>query len=180
MDSATHWYQDLDFFDDEDTRTRWDANSRQVSEGRSQSVGCLFEGSGKSSGLCQRSLQIASFDGCSRSCCAAGVLSVSRPVHMTANSIDLHSVLSIQPPGMVHTVYTVERAIALGGHFFMDDAMHLSYWARVALQQADGQGTNAYNEFVVRSFSRMIIAMAKRSTPGESELYHRFPARNVT
>ena len=48
----------------------------------------------------------------------------------------------------------------------MNEAMHLSYWSRLALQQVEGLGTNAYNESVVRHFSRMIMAIAVRGTPG--------------
>jgi hypothetical protein len=63
-------------------------------------------------------------------------------------------------------VYTLSQKIAVGGHFYMDDSMHLSYWSRLALQKACGLGTNAYNESVVRYFSRMVMAIALKGNPG--------------
>jgi hypothetical protein len=73
---------------------------------------------------------------------------------------------------MLHAVYTLEKTVALGGHFYTNEAMRLSYWSRLALQHVRGLGTNAYNECVIRHFSRMAMFIAPRGFPGTSSISH--------
>lgn len=68
----------------------------------------------------------------------------------------------IQPPGIFHQVYTVEKSLAIGGHFVLEDAMHLTEWCRYALHKEQGSGTNAYHSGMKRVFARHIMAIAER------------------
>ena len=67
---------------------------------------------------------------------------------------------SIQPPGLFHQVYTPENAITVGGHFVLEDALHLTAWSRLCTHRLRGDGTNAYHDSMVRVFSRIAIAKA--------------------
>lgn len=58
------------------------------------------------------------------------------------------------------------KTIAVGGHFCMNEAMHFTYWAWLFLCAAKGNGTNAYNAFIIRHFCRIVIAIHIRECKG--------------
>ncbi|KAL0945961.1 hypothetical protein HGRIS_012239 [Hohenbuehelia grisea] len=65
----------------------------------------------------------------------------------------------IQPPGLLHLVYSPVKSIASGGHFLVFDALHLTAWSR-RLENAIGLfSTNAEHPCVERYLARMILAL---------------------
>ena len=57
--------------------------------------------------------------------------------------------------------------------------MHLTYWSRLALENVHGLGTNAYNESVVRHFSRMVMAIALKGHQGTLSILPRSPPIDI-
>lgn len=69
---------------------------------------------------------------------------------------------SIQPPGLIHTVYTLEKTITLGGHFLLLEAMHLTEWNRLLTQVTGRVGTNNTHTSVQKTLARLMINIALR------------------
>ena len=67
---------------------------------------------------------------------------------------------------MFHEVFTPEKSVVLGGHFYLENALHLTEWTRWATNKVLGAGTNTYHAGTVRVFARMVMAVAHR---GERE-----------
>lgn len=66
---------------------------------------------------------------------------------------------SIQPPGVIHQVYSPERSIYKGGHFFMLESMHLTEVARACAAYNSQKAINASHPGCLRLFCRMAIAL---------------------
>jgi hypothetical protein len=85
-----------------------------------------------------------------------------------ASHVDLYLTFPnrIQPPGITHHVYTLEDSIMIGGHFTMEDTLHLTEWSRFCVQQTMGVGTNAFHPSAKRIYTRLVFALAfqKRQT----------------
>lgn len=68
----------------------------------------------------------------------------------------------LQPPGITHSVYTLENTITMGGHFIVEEAMHLMEWARLVSHATDRVATNDVHVGILRTLGRMMIAMTTR------------------
>ncbi|KAI0342917.1 hypothetical protein BDW22DRAFT_1345367 [Trametopsis cervina] len=66
----------------------------------------------------------------------------------------------IQPPGVLHQVFTVENCICTGGHFYTANTMHLTEFAHSHVAAIKLQNTNASHLSTVRILARMTIQMA--------------------
>jgi hypothetical protein len=85
----------------------------------------------------------------------------------------MHDIFRIQPPGILHHVYTLENSIFTGGHFLNWDCMHHTELARIFAVVSKQTGTNASHPGVIRLLSRMAFALAWDS-PRSSENYNLF------
>ena len=75
---------------------------------------------------------------------------------------------SIQPPGVIHQVYTVYHTIMPGGHFLLMDTMHLTEWSRLTSVATKSAATNAEHPGFLRNMARMLIALVvRREQTGE-------------
>ena len=63
----------------------------------------------------------------------------------------------------MHHVYTLGNTLAIGGHFLMEEMMHLTEWCRMVAHVIEQQGTNAVHPGMMRALSRMVMALAVRS-----------------
>ncbi|EKM48737.1 uncharacterized protein PHACADRAFT_108377 [Phanerochaete carnosa HHB-10118-sp] len=85
------------------------------------------------------------------------------PGLVTVHFIKLEpGMLAIQPPGVFHQVYTPEKSVAVGGHFVVEEALHLTAWSRFCTTHAQGAGTNAYHDSTIRVFACIMVAAAVR------------------
>ncbi|EJD47358.1 hypothetical protein AURDEDRAFT_163571 [Auricularia subglabra TFB-10046 SS5] len=77
-----------------------------------------------------------------------------------------HMSKRIQPPNLVHRVYTAERSIVMGGHFYCFQTMHLTELARLIDVDYNELATNEDHEGVHRLFARMVMRLGTGFTVG--------------
>ncbi|GJE99934.1 hypothetical protein PsYK624_162100 [Phanerochaete sordida] len=76
----------------------------------------------------------------------------------------------IQPPGVFHEVYTPVCSIAIGGHFFTEETLHLTLQCRLAIQHSGGRAANTFHPSANRRLARMLLALVER---GDTEMNQR-------
>lgn len=59
-------------------------------------------------------------------------------------------------------VYTIENSVTLGGHFLLQDALHLTEWSRKMSHLTQNVGTNNQHPVILRNLCRMMIWIACR------------------
>lgn len=93
------------------------------------------------------------------SCTRYFIVSVHTLPLQNTTQVDTDS-YRIQPPGLIHTVYTLEDTVTLGGHFLLFDAMHLTEWNRMLTQVTDRVGTNNTHTSIQKNLARIMIDLA--------------------
>ena len=64
---------------------------------------------------------------------------------------------------MMHHVYTLGNTLTVGGHYLMEETMHLTEFSRLVAHVTNKQGTNAWHPGFMRTLARMIMALVVRS-----------------
>lgn len=72
----------------------------------------------------------------------------------------------IQPPNLVHRVYTAEKSIVKGGHFYTYKTLHLTEMALLVDKKKSRLATNEDHPAVPRLLARMAMSLAYGSPPG--------------
>jgi hypothetical protein len=89
-----------------------------------------------------------------------------------------HTGHRLQPPGVLHAVYTPVKTIATGGHFFTYDTLHLTEIARaydnsfLNQQLRKEVATNNEHPAVPRQITRMLLALPRLVTSRRESFYH--------
>ena len=65
----------------------------------------------------------------------------------------------IMPPGMFHEVYTPVPSVAIGGHMYSYNAMHLTELCRSIQKESDGQFTNQDHSSASITMALMLAAL---------------------
>lgn len=63
---------------------------------------------------------------------------------------------------MFHEVYTPVCSIAIGGHFFTEETVHLTLQCRLAIQHSGGRAANTFHPSANRRLARMLLALVER------------------